>query len=466
MAREFRLPDLGEGLTEAEIVSWLVKEGEEVALNQPLVEVETEKALVEIPSPFEGVVAKLHSEVGDKVEVGSVIVSFDADGADGEPEVAGDRKEGKKEGGRREVLVGYGPEEEGAGGRRRRRKIGKRGADEPAAEEPEEPDATEAEEEPEPEPEPAKAPAPAAKKSGATVRALATPPVRKLAKDLGIDIDELGGTGPGGRVTREDVMAAAKGDGSPAKKTEPAAAAAAKQTHPAGGEERIPVRAIRRSIAEKMVRSYSEIPHVTEWLEVDATELMRLRKDLAGSPEATDGKMSPLPVIVKALVAALRKHPLINSAWDSETNEIIVKHYYNVGIAADTERGLLVPVIRNADQMNVFEISDEIRRLAVAARDKTIGPNELSGSTITITNIGSFGMDGGTPIINYPESSILAPGAIRQKPWVVDGKIEVREVMTLGLSFDHRIVDGAEAGRFLRYLADLIEKPARLFGVL
>lgn len=461
MAREFRLPDLGEGLTEAEIVSWLVKEGEEVTLNQPLVEVETEKALVEIPSPFEGIVAKLHSDVGEKVEVGAVIVSFDADGS-GEPEVVGDRTESKKEGGRREVLVGYGPEDEGSGGRRRRRKIGKRGADDAAADVSEEP---EAESEPEPEPELEPAPAPAAKKNGAAVRALATPPVRKLAKELGVAIDELGGTGPGGRVTREDVMLAAQGESKPA--AAPAAAApAAKQTHPAGSEERIPVRAIRRSIAEKMVRSYSEIPHVTEWLEVDATELMKLRKDLSASPEAQGGKVSPLPVIVKALIAALRKHPLINSAWDGETNEIVVKHYYNVGIAADTERGLLVPVVRNADQLNVFEIAAEIARLAAAARDKTIGPNELSGSTITITNVGSFGMDGGTPIINYPESSILVPGAIRPKPWVVDGQIVVREIMTLGLSFDHRIVDGAEAGRFLRYLADLIEKPARLFGVL
>ncbi|HEX9696963.1 MAG TPA: dihydrolipoamide acetyltransferase family protein [Actinomycetota bacterium] len=457
MAREFRLPDLGEGLTEAEIVSWLVKEGEEVALNQPLVEVETEKALVEIPSPFEGTVAKLHSDVGDKVEVGSVIVSFESDGAAGEPEVVGDRKEAKKEGGRREVLVGYGPEEEGSGSRRRRKKIGKR--DDAAASA-----VAEAGEEPEVEAEVEAEPARKTAPKTASVRALATPPVRKLAKELGVEIDELGGTGPGGRVTREDVMAAATGEAAPSKAAP--AAAAAKQTHPAGGEERIPVRAIRRSIAEKMVRSYSEIPHVTEWLEVDATELMKLRKDLSSSPEANGGKISPLPVLVKALVAALRKHPLINSAWDRETNEIIVKHYYNIGIAADTERGLLVPVVRNADQLNVFEIAAEIARLAEAARDKTIGPNELSGSTITITNVGSFGMDGGTPIINHPEAAILVPGAIRPTPWVVDGQVAVRDVMTLGLSFDHRIIDGAEAGRFLRYLADLIEKPARLLGVL
>ncbi|MGH2728317.1 MAG: dihydrolipoamide acetyltransferase family protein, partial [Actinomycetota bacterium] len=231
-------------------------------------------------------------------------------------------------------------------------------------------------------------------------------------------------------------------------------------------EERIPVRAIRRTIAERMVRSYSEIPHVTEWLQVDATELMRLRADLTASPEAEGSKISPLPVIVKALVAALRKHPLINSSWDGERNEIVVKHAYHIGIAADTERGLLVPVVRDADQMSVFEISREIVRLAAAARDGTITPAELTGSTITITNVGSFGMESGTPIINHPESAILATGAIGKRPWVAGDQIVARDVMTLALSFDHRIIDGAEAGRFLRYLGDLIEKPARLFGVL
>ena len=231
-------------------------------------------------------------------------------------------------------------------------------------------------------------------------------------------------------------------------------------------EERIPVRSIRRTIAERMVRSYSEIPHVTEWLQLDATELMRLRADLTASPEAEGGKISPLPVLVKALVAALRKHPLINSSWDGERNEIVVKRTYHIGIATDTERGLLVPVVRDADQLSVFDTAREIARVAGAARDGTITPAELSGSTITITNVGSFGMESGTPIINFPEAAILATGAITKRPWVVGDQIAVRDVMTLALSFDHRIIDGAEAGRFLRYLGDLIEKPARLFGVL
>jgi pyruvate dehydrogenase E2 component (dihydrolipoamide acetyltransferase) len=215
-----------------------------------------------------------------------------------------------------------------------------------------------------------------------------------------------------------------------------------------------------------MARSYGEIPHVTEWLQVDASELMKLRDDLRSAPEAEGIKMSPLPVMVKALIAALRRHPWINGSWDAATSEIVVKHAYHIGIATDTERGLLVPVVRDADQLSVFDIAREIARLAEAARNGTITPAELTGSTITITNVGSFGMDSGTPIINYPEASILATGAIAKRPWVVNEEIVARDVMTLALSFDHRIIDGAEAGRFLRYLGDLIEKPARLFGVL
>jgi pyruvate dehydrogenase E2 component (dihydrolipoamide acetyltransferase) len=430
--REFKLPDLGEGLEEAEIVSWLVKEGEQVELNQPLVEVETEKALVQIPSPYAGVVEKLHGDVGDRVKVGAALVSIKTGAA--EPEA------GKR---RQEVLVGYGPEE-GGSRRRRRKRLGK-ATDEPAAG---------------PEPEVPR-------------KALATPPVRKLARELGVDIDTVDGTGPDGRVTRDDVVAASEGGARKPKlaervasvtRLEPTAGRRPAEAGPA--EERIPVRAIRRTIAERMVRSYSEIPHVTEWLEVDASEFMKLRDDLKAAPEAEDVKMSPLPVLVKALIAALRKHPLINSSWDAETQEIIVKRVYHIGIATDTERGLLVPVVRDADQLSVFDIAREIARLAEAARGGAITPAELTGSTITITNVGSFGMASGTPIINHPESAILATGAISKRPWVVNDQIVPRYVMTLALSFDHRIIDGAEAGRFLRYLGDLVEKPARLFGVL
>ena len=430
--RDFKLPDLGEGLEEAEIVSWRVKEGEEVELNQPIVEVETEKALVQIPSPYAGVVDKLHGDVGDRVKVGATLVSI---------KTASDAPQAGKR--RQEVLVGYGVDEEG-GRRRRRKKLGRA-----------------ADAEPEPEPEPA-----------GPRKALATPPVRKLAREMGIDIDTVRGSGPDGRVTRDDVMAAQSAPETDVPKEhvasvtrlEPAARRPISEEGPA--EERIPVRAIRRTIAERMVRSYTEIPHVTEWLQVDATELMRLRDDLKTAPEADGVKMSPLPVLMKALIAALRKHPLINSSWDGETGEIVVKRFYHIGIATDTERGLLVPVVRDAEQLSVFDIAREVTRLAEAARNGTITPVELTGSTITITNVGSFGMESGTPIINHPESAILATGAITKRPWVVGDQIVVRYVMTLALSFDHRIIDGAEAGRFLRYLGDLVEKPARLFGVL
>lgn len=415
--REFRLPDLGEGLTEAEIVNWLVAEGDDVALNQPLVEVETEKALVEIPSPFAGKIVTLHGQVGDEIKVGAALVTIETSAE----EAAVEQEEPPKAGGRHEVLVGYGPEEEGAT-RRRRRRIGRRGqAEEPAA----------------------------------PIKTQATPPVRKLAREMNVDLDTVRGTGPNGRVTREDVVAAAAGT----SETGPAEAERPE-------EERIPVRAIRRSIAEKMVRSATSIPHVAEWVTVDATELLHLRDELRTAPEAKEVKISPLAIVVKALTVALRRHPLINSSWDEEAKEIVVRHVYHVGIATDTERGLLVPVVRNADRHTIFDIAREIGRLVAAARDGSIGPAELTGSTITITNVGSFGMEAGTPIINYPECAILAVGAIKARPWVVEDRIEPRSVVTLALSFDHRIVDGAEAGRFLRDLGDLIENPARLFGAL
>lgn len=435
--REFRLPDLGEGLTEAEIVRWLVSEGDAVALNQPLVEVETEKALVEIPSPFAGVVRSLHGSVGDRVQVGSVLVTIEA-GAAAEAEAP-------KRTGRTQVLVGYGPEEEGGDRKRRRRRIGKR-------------------EEAAPAPQPG--------------GVLATPPVRKLARDMGVDIDAVQGTGRDGRVTRDDVLsAAAQAERPPAAAAQAAAQAGGRAAAPQSArgalhveregppEERIPVRAIRRSIAEKMMRSYTQIPHVTEWTTAEATKLMELRAELQAAPEAEGAKVSPLAIVVKALVGALKMHPLMNSSWDDDAREIVVKRTYHVGIATDTDRGLLVPVIRDADQLTVFEIAREMRRLIDAARDASIGPQELTGSTFTITNVGSFGMEAGTPIINAPECAILALGAIVKRPWVVDGAVVPRDVVQLACTFDHRIVDGAYAGRFLRDLAGIVQQPVRLFGL-
>lgn len=442
--KEFKVPDLGEGLTEAEIVNWLVKPGDTVELNQPLVEVETEKAIVEVPSPYAGVIKDLKGEVGEKVLVGSTFVVFEVEGGTDEPATTGSRKE---------VLVGYGPEE-GGSKRRKDRKIGRRKGNE---------DEAEGETSAAPEP---KADKKSSDSNGSgTVRALATPPVRKLARELDVDIDTLQGSGPGGRVTREDVQAAAD---APAE-TSPAAspsAPAPKRRAAVGEVERIPVRSIRRTIAERMVASKQGIPHVTEWVQIDASELMRLRSQLKATAAKQDIKLSPLPLVAKALIAAIRSYPLVNSAWDKEGPEIIVYPNVNLGIAADTDRGLLVPVVKDADQMNVFEIAQETARIVALARSGKIGPGDLSGSTITITNVGSFGMESGTPIINAPEAAILALGAIVKRPWVVEDEIVVRDVMTIALTFDHRILDGAYAGRFLRHLGDLIETPAQLLATL
>jgi pyruvate dehydrogenase E2 component (dihydrolipoamide acetyltransferase) len=466
--KEFKVPDLGEGLTEAEIVNWLVAAGDTVELNQPLVEVETEKAIVEVPSPYAGVIKELRGAVGERVAVGSTFVVFETEGAEGEePASAGSRKE---------VLVGYGPEE-GGSKRRKDRKIGRRKDDATDGEAPHEAEAPSAGSSPEPSAQTAGVTAGAARSTNgsggsAGVRALATPPVRKLARELGIDIDQVTGSGPGGRVTREDVQAAS-GDtetapGAAADDAEaPAAApAAVKRRGDAASEERIPVRSIRRLIAERMVRSVQTIPHVSEWVQVDASELMRLREQLKPAAAEQGVKLSPLPLCAKALIAALKTYPLINSAWSDEGPEIIVSHHVHLGIAADTDRGLLVPVVRDADAMNVFQIAAEITRLVDLSRSGKIGPGDLSGSTITITNIGSFGMESGTPIINAPEAAILALGAVAKRPWVHNGEVKPRDVMTIALSFDHRIVDGAYAGRFLRHLGDLIETPARLLATL
>ena len=464
--KEFKVPDLGEGLTEAEIVNWLVKPGDTVELNQPLVEVETEKAIVEVPSPYAGTVKELRGNVGERVAVGSTFVVFETGDA------AGDADEPASTGSRKEVLVGYGPEE-GGSKRRKDRKIGRRK---------DEDDADASAPEPEPVTEAAAPAAPAAAPatngsrgtngSGA-VRALATPPVRKLARELGVDIDVIEGSGPGGRVTRDDVQAAASAPAAaptapaaPAAASAPAAAPVTRRSSGGTQPERIAVRSIRRTIAERMVHAKTTIPHVTEWLQIDASQLMELRAQLKPAAEQQGIKLSPLPLVAKALVAAIRSYPNVNSHWSNEGPEILVYPNVNLGIAADTDRGLLVPVVRDADQLNVFQIASEISRLVDLARTGKAAPADLGGGTITITNVGSFGMESGTPVINAPEAAILALGAVVKRPWVVGDQVVARDVMTIALTFDHRILDGAYAGRFLRHLGDLIETPAMLLAAL
>jgi 2-oxoisovalerate dehydrogenase E2 component (dihydrolipoyl transacylase) len=419
--REFKLPDLGEGLEDAEVVRWLVSEGDEVRLNQPLVEVDTAKALVEIPSPVAGKVAKLHASEGAVVKVGAPLVTF---------EVAEEAAEAK----RTAVLVGYGVEDQPKVARRRRLRpkdgLGVRPQppkrSESASAEPSAPSGS----------------------SPPTGVVLAAPPVRKLAKEMGVDLSRVSGTGTGGRITKDDVVAVA-GAG---------VAEAAPDTDER--EERIPIRGVRRRVAERVARSAAEIPHVTTFLTVDATHLLAARD--AAQSRAGDKKVSPLAVVARAFVEICKEHPKLNASWDEEAHEIVLKRHYHLGVATDTERGLVVPVIKNADSKDVVDLAAEIARLAAAAREGAAAPEDLSGSTVTISNVGTFGAEFGTPIINWPESSILALGAIVERPLMDSGQLVVRPTVTLSLSFDHRIADGAEAGRALYELKLLLEDPARV----
>jgi 2-oxoisovalerate dehydrogenase E2 component (dihydrolipoyl transacylase) len=423
--REFKLPDLGEGLTDGEVVRWLVAVGDAIALNQPIVEIETAKAVVEIPAPYAGTVVKLHAGEGESLDVGAPLISVDTAGGSAPaaaapaPVAAAPEPEPELQA----TLVGPGERQQV-----RRRRIGghARSANGPATT------------------------APAAQ------RPRATPPVRRYAKDRGVDLTALVGTGRDGRITREDVDGALDGglDGA-----QPAAADRRPRDR---GEERIPVRGTRRQIAAAMTASAFSIPHVTEFLTVDATRLMELRERLRALPAADGLKLTPLAVVARALCAALRSYPLMNSSWDDAAQEIVVKGRVNLGIATDTPTGLLVPNIKDADTLGILDLSRELTRLTALARERRAAPADLTGGTITITNVGGFGVETGTPIINKPECAILATGLIAPRPWVVDGQLAVRQLMTTSVSFDHRIVDGAYAAQFLAHLRDLLEDPALL----
>jgi pyruvate dehydrogenase E2 component (dihydrolipoamide acetyltransferase) len=418
--KEFNLPDLGEGLTEGEILAWLVKVGDTIALNQPIVEVETAKAAVEIPAKWAGRVTRIFHEEG-MVEPGLI--------------------GGPAPGGRTAVLVGYGPRTTAA--KRRPRKD-----DTPAA--------TVAPVAP-PAPAPALVPAPApaaavAAPAGGGV-ALAKPPVRKLARDLGVDLYELTGTGPQGSITREDVQAALSA---------PAPATAAAGSAPAFGpdrERRIPVRGVRKLTAENMVASAFTAPHVTEFLTVDVTRAMKALDRLKVLPEWRDTRVSPLLLVARAAMAAIGRHPMVNSTWSASTSEIIVKGYVNLGVAAATERGLIVPNIKDAGRLTLRELADAMTALVQTAKSGKTPPADMAGGTFTITNVGIFGVDTGTPILPPGESAILALGTIRDTPWVHKGRIKVRKVTTLGLSFDHRVIDGELGSKFLRDIGAFLTDP-------
>ncbi|WP_395638238.1 dihydrolipoamide acetyltransferase family protein [Pseudolysinimonas sp.] len=438
MAQEFPLPDVGEGLTEAEIVSWKVKPGDTVAVNQVLVEIETAKSLVELPSPFAGTVTELLFEEGATVEVGAPIIRVDSAGgtielqAPRDADVVGEVADpaGESSGA---VLVGYGSSGHGATRRRRRP-----GAVATTAE------GTTADG--------AKASARRPVATGSPMPIIAKPPIRKLAKDLDVDLATVTGTGLGGEITRDDVVRGAQ-QASVFRNIETPA-------WPQEREERIPVKGVRKAIATAMVQSAFTAPHVSVFTDVNATRTMEFTRRLKDSAQFAGIRVSPLLVMAKAVIWAVQRNPTVNSTWTD--TEIIVHHYVNLGIAAATPRGLIVPNIKDAQNLSLRELAMALEQLTVTARDGKTTPADMSNGTITITNLGSFGMDTGTPILNPGEVGIVALGAIKQKPWVIDGEVRPAFVTTVSAAFDHRIVDGDVASRFTADLASVIEEPALL----
>jgi 2-oxoisovalerate dehydrogenase E2 component (dihydrolipoyl transacylase) len=464
--KEFRLPDVGEGLTEADIVAWHVKPGDQVEVNQIIVEIETAKAVVELPSPWDGTVARLLAEEGQTVDVGTPIITVEVSG---EPAVGGEADSAERsvvpapapagqpladaseadsdQAGRQPVLVGYGVRASST--TRRARKTAPPPAAAAAAAAAAEPALAAA---------PALAPA---------VRVLAKPPVRRLAKDLGINLAELAGTGPDGTITRDDVHRAASGTtfrseqevGQNGART----ASLAARPGPAG-EERIPIRGVRKHMATAMVSSAFTAPHVTEFLQVDVTETMAAARRVRDLPEYADVRVSPLLFVARALLVAVRRHPLVNSSWDEGAQEIVVKHHVNLGIAVAADRGLLVPNVKNAGELSMPELARGLQDLTETARAGKATPADLTGGTITITNVGVFGVDSGTPILTPGEAAILAFGQVRDAAWVVDGQLAVRAVCTLSLSFDHRVVDGELGSAVLRDVGSMLQDPVRMLA--
>jgi 2-oxoisovalerate dehydrogenase E2 component (dihydrolipoyl transacylase) len=480
--REFKLPDVGEGLVEAEIVSWRVKPGDSVKVNDVVVEIETAKSLVELPCPYAGTVAELLVQEGAVVPVGTPIIKVATeDGAAAPSEAAAEAPaqapastNGEAAGeGRTSNLVGYGPR---TGAARRRPRKGAPAQPAPAQPAPARAAAAQS------------APAPAAEASAPVAHAApstpapstpapstpaqtpgagtsgevrAKPPVRKLAKDLGVDLRAVPASGPDGTISRADVQAFAALATTPeAELAAGAMAAPAPATRAGAPETRIPVRGVRRATAQAVTQSAFTAPHVTEWVSVDATATMDLlaklkeRRDLAGT------KLSPLVVVAKACLLAIRRTPEFNATWDEAAGEIVLKHFVNLGIAAATPRGLMVPNIKDADRLSLLDLAKALSALTQTAREGKTPPADMQGTTFTITNVGVFGVDGGTPILNPGESGILAFGAIRKQPWVVDDHVVPRWVATLSVSFDHRIVDGEQGSRFLTDVAQVLEDPA------
>ncbi|WP_030972501.1 dihydrolipoamide acetyltransferase family protein [Streptomyces sp. NRRL S-1824] len=461
---EFKLPDLGEGLTEAEIVRWLVEVGDVVAIDQPVVEVETAKAMVEVPCPYGGVVTARFGEEGTELPVGSPLLTVAVGSAEGDlpGDLSGKGADGAESSGN--VLVGYGT---GAPAARRRRVRPEAisAAAGPAAESA--PVSVMA-----PAPAPVPVPAPVPDEASGPV-AVVSPLVRRLARQHDLDLRQLTGSGRDGLILRADVESAirAAANGTAVAPSVPVPvsplASGPEPVSASVAGERIPLRGVRGAVADKLARSRREIPDATCWVDADATELMAARAAMNGAGGPTAGpKVSVLALLARICTAALARFPELNSTVDLEAREIVRLPAVHLGFAAQTERGLVVPVVRDAQSRNAESIGAEIGRLTEAARTGKLTPAELTGGTFTLNNYGVFGVDGSTPIINHPEAAMLGVGRIVPKPWVHRGELAVRQVVQLSLTFDHRVCDGGTAGGFLRYVADCVEQPALLLRTL
>lgn len=450
MNAEFRLPDLGEGLTEAEVVQWLVAPGDAVALNQTLAEVETAKAVVELPSPYEGIVSSLHAEAGETVAVGAPLIDFDVAGAE-EPTPADDAAERAHPN-----LVGYGAAPTSAGRPARRARRTGRAA--PSA------DTAVLEAAPHDA-------APSTSTDPVIERPRSTPPVRAHAKRLGIDLVLVAAEVGDRVVTRNDVDDYAErvgrqpAVGAPPMREETVAPATPESLFATGREAeretRTPIRGVRKHTAAAMVQSAFTAPHVTVFHTVDVTATMELLERLRDDRSLAEHRIGPLAVVAKAVCLALGRTPGLNARWDEGAGEIVQHNYVDLGIAAATDRGLIVPNIRDADQLTLVGLAGALKALAETARSGRTSPAELAGGTFSISNIGVFGVDAGTPILPPGQSGILAVGAVRRQPWEHRGEMALRQLMTLSLSFDHRVVDGAEGARFLKDVADVLQEPGR-----
>ena len=456
---EFTLPDVGEGLTEAEIVAWKVKPGDVITVNQVLVEIETAKSLVELPSPFAGTVTAILVSEGETVDVGTPIITVSsgaatalpptdasAEGTDTDSSISTESADAGSGAGAA-VLVGYGIKGHVPSRRTRTAAgstaVGSTAAGSTASTNTASGIAASA---------PATPPRPSSVPAASASAIIAKPPIRKLAKDLAVNLAEVTATGLAGEITREDVVRQAS-QGTLFRNI----------ATPAWGsdrEDRIPVKGVRKAIAAAMVSSAFTAPHVSLFVDIDATRTMEFVKRLKNSTDFAGVKVSPLLIMAKAMIWAVRRNPTVNAQWTD--SEITVKHYVNFGIAAATPRGLIVPNIKEAQELSLRELASAIEQLTITARDGKTSPADQAGGTITVTNIGVFGMDSGTPILNPGEVAIVAMGTIKQKPWVVDGEVRPRFVTTLGASFDHRVVDGDVASRFLADVASVIEEPALL----